>query len=365
MRIGIDVTTLKWHRGPSRITRELLGAFEKASLPHEFMLYTPYSESRIPLSDNFIYRVVPMKRGRPWLNWTLPFAVKKDGIDAMFFPANDCWMLPFKPTVVALLDIAPATYLRKYQSLVDRLQNDLQLKMLPLASRRVITISNFSKKEILKKVPGLAGKLTVSYCGVNKIFKRDETLVSRQTPYILFVSGYDRRKNLENLIKAYKKMLAGGRNERLVLVGMSESQNPRLYYNAPELMRQYKIEAHVTLDTVKNDDKKLARLYHNAAMLVMPSFIEGFGLPVLEAMACGCPVACSNAASLPEVGGDAAMYFDPHDHNEMAEVMAKILTDSSLRKNMVARGYDNVKKFSWERMASDILAKLQTVACEI
>jgi len=93
----------------------------------------------------------------------------------------------------------------------------------------------------------------------------------------------------------------------------------------------------------------------------MPSFIEGFGLPVLEAMACGCPVACSNAASLPEVGGDAAMYFDPNDPEQMASVMERILDEPGLRQSMIDKGFENVKRFSWDKMAGELLEMLHSV----
>ncbi len=103
------------------------------------------------------------------------------------------------------------------------------------------------------------------------------------------------------------------------------------------------------------DDRDLAPLYALATLLVYPSLYEGFGLPVAEAMACGTPVICSNASSLPEVAGDAALYFEPHDVDGMAQAMRRVLDDESLRRDLRSRGLAQVKQFSWERAAHELL----------
>ncbi|MRR10193.1 glycosyltransferase, partial [bacterium] len=95
-------------------------------------------------------------------------------------------------------------------------------------------------------------------------------------------------------------------------------------------------------------DHELADLYAGASLLVLPSLVEGFGLTPLEAMACGCPVACSRAASLPEVAGDAAVYFDPLDVQAMAETMQLVLSDAALRRRMIASGHEQVRRYRWE-----------------
>jgi glycosyltransferase involved in cell wall biosynthesis len=175
---------------------------------------------------------------------------------------------------------------------------------------------------------------------------------------ILFVSGFDRRKNVGNLLKAYRILRERGRKERLLLKGVVEP-GVGYYQDVPAMVRQHGLEGQVDVDSSYADDARLASLYRSASMLVVPSFVEGFGLPVLEAMACGCPVACSNAASLPEVGGDAAQYFDPHDPSDMATVMERILTRQGLRRSMIIKGHQNMKRFSWDNMAREILSALR------
>ena len=112
------------------------------------------------------------------------------------------------------------------------------------------------------------------------------------------------------------------------------------------------------------DDADLPAMYRNAVLFAFPSLYEGFGLPVLEAMACGVPVVCSNASSLPEVAGDAALLVNPHDTNELAEAMARVLEDADLRQAMVARGLAQAAQFTWERAARQLLAAFDGIrAC--
>ena len=100
-------------------------------------------------------------------------------------------------------------------------------------------------------------------------------------------------------------------------------------------------------------DKELAKVYNLASLFVFPSFYEGFGLPPLEAMACGTPVVCSNASSLPEVGGDAVLYCNPHDTDDIKDKIAMVLQDKELQKEMIDKGLQQAKKFSWEKSAQE------------
>src|SRR5207253_820484 len=102
-------------------------------------------------------------------------------------------------------------------------------------------------------------------------------------------------------------------------------------------------------------DKELVALYKNAQVYVFPSFSEGFGLPLLEAMACGCPVVSSDRTSLPEVGGEAAIYFDPENIDDMVVKISKVLNDQKLRKELISKGDKRVKEFSWQKMAEQTL----------
>lgn len=360
MRIGIDVTSLTGGRGPARYTTEIIKALSIVCNQDDiFYLYSPFDKDISGLPSNFVFKFLPLQKRRPWLNWTLPKAVRRNCVNVMFFPANDFWLWRAVPTVVTLLDIAPARKLFQYlPSWRDRLQNRLQMKALGRIADKVITISKFSADSIAAHLPKVTHKLQVVYCGLPSSFQLSELSEIKNTfspPYILFVGGFDRRKNLERMLQAYKLLLDRGRTEKLLLVG-SAGENKKLYYDMPETIAAHDLQKNVE---IKNgvDDNQLVQLYRNARLLVLPSIIEGFGLPVLEAMACGCPVASSNAASLPEVGGDAVQYFDPYNIEDMANCMQRILTDHHLRQEMIARGHEQVKKFSWQK-AGEMVYKL-------
>ncbi len=146
-----------------------------------------------------------------------------------------------------------------------------------------------------------------------------------EKPYILYVGNAYPHKNLKRLNLAFEKVKQDGLNYELVLI----------------------------TDFV--DDKELDNLYRNASLFVFPSLSEGFGLPPLEAMARGVAVVSSNATSLPEILGDGALYFNPLDIDDMAEKIKKALTDENLRKKLIEKGFEQVKKYSWRKMAEETL----------
>jgi glycosyltransferase involved in cell wall biosynthesis len=167
-------------------------------------------------------------------------------------------------------------------------------------------------------------------------------------PYILFVGTIQPRKNIAKLIEAVS--LLKEKQVQLVVVG----KKGWLWEEILAAPEKFKIADRVKfLDFVTNED--LPILYKNALCFVLPSLYEGFGLPVLEAMKFGCPTVISNVSSLPEVGGDASLYFDPQSVDDIAEKLDKVISDEKLRAEMTEKGYNQVKKFSWEKTAKQTL----------
>jgi glycosyltransferase involved in cell wall biosynthesis len=256
------------------------------------------------------------------------------------------------------LDVAPKTVLKQFEGgLNDKIQSFFQSKALGHTSKNIITISHYSAGQITEHFKIKNKKPTVIHCGVSDVFKPDTSTAAKKD-FILFVGGFDRRKNLERLLQAYKILIKNKVKEKLILAG-SGGANKKLYYDIEDLVKTTGMKEHVEI--IKDPtETQLVELYNNAKLLVLPSLIEGFGLPVLEAMACGCPAACSNAASLPEVGGEAALYFDPYDVKEMAAVMGKILNDDGLRRELTAKGFARVKKFSWDEAGQKVYNIIKT-----
>ncbi|MBI4040212.1 glycosyltransferase family 4 protein [Candidatus Daviesbacteria bacterium] len=222
----------------------------------------------------------------------------------------------------------------------------------------VLAISQSSKRDFLKRYP--KSRVEVIYPAASEIFnaKVDKNLTDKilrkfnlEPGYILSVSTLEPRKNLIGLIKAY---LRADLRQPLVLVGKIGWKSGQ----ALDLVNRH-------LDKVKQTgfvaDEELKILYQNALCLVYPSFYEGFGLPILEAMACGCPVICSNSSSLPEVGGEAVYYVSPGKVEEISKAIVVLAKDKDMRAKLKKLGLKQAKRFSWDRSAkklNDLYQKL-------
>jgi glycosyltransferase involved in cell wall biosynthesis len=178
--------------------------------------------------------------------------------------------------------------------------------------------------------------------------------------YALFVGTLQPRKNLIRLIEAFSNFRFPISDFRLVIAGKKGWLYQEIFRWVEELGLEKKV---VFTGYVPEGD--LPVLLSGARLFVFPSLYEGFGLPVLEAMACGTPVVCSNASSLPEVAGDAAVLVDPQDVEGLAAAMERVLGDEELRAELIVRGFEQARKFSWERCARETLDVLESVCHEL
>ena len=273
----------------------------------------------------------------------------------------------FKPRrlAVTIHDVAPLLFPEQYKSKIFLHTYTSSMSKADL----IFTVSEHSKADMVSRFGVPADKIVVGYEG----FDRDmfqpgpvDTSESREMlrrlgitrPYVLHVGRGDPRKNLVRLVQAYEALTARRKDLdfQLVLGGsLGWGYKPLL-----ELVRKASLQGRVIV-TGPVPDRELPMLYRAAACFATPSLYEGFGLPVLEAMACGTPVMISGSSSLPEVGGDAAIYFDPESVDEMSQVMERLLTDSGLREEMTTKGLERAPQFSWERCARVTLAALKNL----
>jgi len=242
----------------------------------------------------------------------------------------------------------------------------------------IITDSECSRHDITKRLPVTDDRLTVVYPGIDlKRFRpslgeprfdvRDSKSVGQKTssfqlrtgsarPFVLSVAGADPTKNVGSLVEAFGRLPQSVRDAHdLVLVGD--------FRRRPELRERVValgVEKQTEFPGVVSDER-LIELYQQAALFVFPSRYEGFGLPVLEAMACGCPVISSNASSLPEVTGDAALLVDPMDMEGLAKKMNRVLSDQTLSDDMRKRGPIRASQFTWDRTAREIVVVYRKV----
>lgn len=224
-------------------------------------------------------------------------------------------------------------------------------------SDKLITISKFSEAEIIRHAGHFdKSKLAIIYCGVdNNLFRRvdgkealDKVRTKYNLPrkYVLFVGNVKPHKNLRTLVKAMALLKDKNENCKLVIVGRKEgfiNGDPQLFDEIGK--DQFLLDNIGFTGFVPNED--LAYIYNLASVFVFPSFYEGFGLPPLEAMACGCPVLASNAASIPEICGESARYFDPSSSIEIANGILDCLSDGK-HSDFIEKGLAHVKSFSWE-----------------
>lgn len=225
-------------------------------------------------------------------------------------------------------------------------------------SLAVLVPSNFVKDELIKDWKVSEDRIVVTYEAVDdKIQRIVETINQGEianvmkkfritSPYIYYVGNAHPHKNVEGLIRAFGKLRKKYHNLSLVLSGND-------HYFWQRIRKEFSQKGIIYTGYVS--DEELVSIYKNARCFVMPSLEEGFGIPLLEAMICGCPVVSSNKGSLPEVGTDTALYFDPLDINDMAGKIAQVLDDKALRQKLVERGLSRCKEFSWEKLAKETL----------
>lgn len=236
------------------------------------------------------------------------------------------------------------------------------LKKAALKSRFIFTVSAYTKRDLLNQYPGLslAAKTTVVHAGVQDIFLHsvppDTILATQQkynihAPYLMMTGALEPRKNVLGALQAYHLLSAKNQaTYRLLVCGKKGAHSDRI----KAFVHQLKLEERVTfLEYLPEQD--LVALMQGAHLFLFPSFYEGFGLPVLEAMQCGVPVVASRVSSIPELGRDAVQYLDPHDPIDMADALTQVLDNPDHWKELRQKGLEQVKQFSWGKTAGIIL----------
>jgi len=239
-------------------------------------------------------------------------------------------------------------------NLRDRIGLELDYRGIKRAEK-IIAVSKSTKNDLVKHLRVPEERIDVVYQGIDhKLFKPTHTPAPVKEPYILYVGSEQPRKNLTTLLKAFYKLKQGdSRFSDMKLVKVGNPGKMRSFReNTLEIIDALNLRKDVVF-TGFVPRKELPNYYSNAECLVLPSLYEGFGRPVAEAMACGCPVITSNTSSLPEVVGDAGLMVDPRDVNALENTMKEVLTNEGLKKNMVRKGLKRASNFSWQKTAKE------------
>ena len=346
--------------GSGEFCFQLLSKLSKIDTSNEYSVFLPVEPSSDMPKEKEKWKYVVFHSKKLWTLLDLSKKLKNYKLDVFFSPTHYLPLYTSSPSVISILDVSylyfPNLFKKKdlYQL---RLWGGYSIKK----AKKIITISNSSKNDIIKMYKVNPDKIAVVYPGIkiqnSKIRVQNmEDLKEKfgiASPYILFVGTLQPRKNIVRLVEAFSKLQG---EIKLVIVGKKGWQFEEIL-NAP---KKYGVENRVKfLDSVSDED--LPSLYKNALCFCLPSLYEGFGLPILEAMQYGCPVATSNVSSLPEAGGDAAVYFNPENVEDIKNSLESIIQSSELRDKLIKKGYEQVKKFSWEKTARETLKVLEEV----
>ncbi len=362
MIIGIDGNEANVSRrvGIGEYAFELLEQFSNSRFKIQDLKFVVYLKDR-PLPhmpkerEGWTYRVVGPKRF--WTQFGLPIALyRQRDIDVFFTPTHYAPRFSPVPTVVSVMDLSYIHFPQLFKK-NDLYQLTNWTKYSVRQAAMVCTISQASKNDILHLYQKPAEQVVVTYPGIKSMDKKEGIVTEKKTEkYLLFVGTLQPRKNIVRLIEAFSFVREKHKDINLVIVGKKGWQ----YEEILEAPKRWDVEQSVVFKDFV-DDEELAALYTHATCLVFPSLYEGFGLPILEAMQYDCPVITSNVSSLPEVGGDAVLYVDPKDPYDIAQKIEQLLSDSALRKELIAVGRKQLKKFSWEKTAKETLAVLTTL----
>ncbi len=365
MRIGIDFTSASRERaGIGRYARELIRALSRIDHANQYVLFVPrdaradllafdwppnFKVVRAPLTERYLAAL--WHRARV----PLPMEALVGTIDVCYSPD---FLLPPTFAKRKLVTVHDLSYVRVPECFPQPLLNYLN-RAVPRSVARadmILADAASTQRDLIDVYRVPPAKIKVLYSGVDARFRPDVSAgskmrvreLTRGKPYLLSVSTIQPRKNYARLIEAFAQIASS--ELQLVVAGGKGWMYEQVFQTVERLGLQERV---LFPQFVSDDD--LPALYAGATLFVYPSLYEGFGLPVAEAMACGAPVVSSNASSLPEVGGDAVLYFDPRDVDAMVEIICRALSDESLRRDLRARGFAQAKKFSWEKAARELM----------
>lgn len=378
MVIGIDARfALHNRRGIGNYSLNFIQNLARISEDNDYILYTDKNdiEGVLPKQPNFITKKLLPSNYLIWEQILLPLQAKIDSVDLLHCTGNTAPLF-LNRHIKLISSIHDVMYLKDYSevpraaSLYQRMGRFYRRTVVPRIAKNVsmvLTTSEFSKKDIMKHIPALGSeKIKVIYSAGNEGFRRLndacrlQDLLERfgvNSGYILTLGAADPRKNTELVIRKFLELKSEADiEEKLLIVGVPDWWHTKLY----EIARASEFGEDVIFsDFVSEED--LAILYSGAAVFLYPSLYEGFGIPLLEAMACGAPIITSNTTSIPEVVGDAALMVDPANGGRLKASLLTLLKDKGLKNDLVYKGFDRVKKFSWEQIAKETLGVYTTV----
>jgi glycosyltransferase involved in cell wall biosynthesis len=373
MKIGIEAQRIfrnKKH-GMDMVALELIRNLQLIDTQNDYVLFIKPDADYMAVNETPNFRIVELEGGfyPLWEQFALPRAAKKAGCQILHCTSNTAPVFSSIPLVITLHDIiymekSYAGILKGSGTNYQKFGNAYRRMVVPCLikkSRKIITVSDFEKKRI-GQFFGIADNSTLTsvYNGVSEHFKpvtdTDELIRVKQKynlpdRYFFFLGNTDPKKNTKGTLKAFSDFLKQtNSDQRLVMLDYDQVELEKLLYEIgdPKLINRIILTGYVV-----NTD--LPAIYSQCEVFLYPSLRESFGIPMLEAMACGVPVITSDTSSMPEVAGDAALLIDPFNPNEITSAMICITEDKNLKISLVNKGLVQAAKFSWKAMAQNVL----------
>lgn len=363
LKIGIDVRWIgrEANGGLATYLKALITHLGSADSVNRYTVYFP--DARAQADTDYLpphFKTTVLRPASPWIQLPigLPWELVRRPVDILHVIAVAPPVCPV-PIVQTLNDVAWETNPELFPKLM-RLRLSMLVPLTAKHARKIITVSEFSKKEIMKFYGIPDEKIVVTYHGVDPVYQpcqdtnalaglREKYGIAKD--FILYVGKIYARKNLARLVRAFATLKRDtALPHQLVLVGNQTWLSDEILTAVRELGRENEI---LLVGEVPLADVPL--FYSAASLFVYPSLCEGYGLPPLEAMACGTPVVASNATSIPEVVGDAAVLVDPYDERALAKAMFDVLNQPGLSQQLIERGFKRVRDLSSHVMATQVI----------
>jgi len=316
-------------------------------------------------------RVKKVKVTPRWYTYSeqfiLPLQFLKEKFDLIHYPHfNSPILFPGK-SICTIHDLTPLSFPgHKMNSMIRRLGYRAVFIATVRKAAKIIAVSESTKHEVIEHFKVNPEKTVVTHEGVDERFKifENRDIISQvknkfkiDQPFIFYVGVWRDHKNITGLVEAFN------------LLKRKRSLPHQLVLGGREDLHDTKVREMINNSPFKNDiittgyisDEELPLLYNSAAVFVLPSFIEGFGLIAIEAQSCGCPVVSTSTSSLPEILGDSALFFDPHNNEKIAEQIHSVLSNNTIKQELIKKGLENVKRFSWKKCAEQTLAIYRSI----
>lgn len=371
MKIGIDARAAKWYRGTGIGTYcyQLIHSLNKIDNHNDYLLFVPEDcKLGIPFRDNFIIKNIEQNnQNNFWNEVNISNTLIDKSMDIYHVPQNGVGLPKDKtcPFVITLHDVIPCRMPETVGEQYLKIFNEKLPDIIPLCDG-IITVSEYSKEDIIKAFNFPREKIYVTYLASEDIYKPYDKALSKSIiqknysitgDYILYIGGFSPRKNILGLLDSFSLLIPKLKKDMKLVIAGSKGKSYDLYKKRAEELH---IDDKVIFPGFISMDH-IPFMYNACEIFVYPSFYEGFGLPPIEAMACGVPVIASNVTSIPEIVKDSTLLVNPYDVNELCEKMYTALLDNTLRQSLITKGLKRASDLTWEHTATGTLAAYKNI----